>query len=169
MGGEYHSSRFNSQATGILFIMLVISKEDVKKQAMPLPPIKGKYIYFLLRGGEIVYVGQASNNWNLQARIASHRAKRRIDFDSFAHFDVEDYGCLSEIEADNIIAHDPPFNKLIPPSQDAWISCASAAKRCDTTPAAFRRAAIAKGCKMYHLNGAVHFNTEELAIVGILV
>jgi len=68
-------------------------------------------IYFLIRDGEIVYVGQST--CNILERIVSHL--RNKDFDSFTVIHMTSDVDLNAVEAAYVYALRPEYNKSMPP------------------------------------------------------
>lgn len=75
-------------------------------------------IYFLIKGDEIVYIGQTTVG---ESRIHQHKTARKIDFDSYAFFEC-DRNDLNMAEYANIEAHNPRFNKNKRPPASHCIS-----------------------------------------------
>lgn len=83
------------------------TRHEIVESAMPMSLVP--CIYFLVRDGEVVYVGQTTN---LAARLYKHR-QRGVDFDSFAQMPcpAED---MDRLEADYIDALLPEMNVSAP-------------------------------------------------------
>ena len=64
-------------------------------------------IYFLIKGDEIVYIGQTTVG---ESRIHQHKTARKIDFDFYAFFECNQND-LNMAEYANIQAYNPRFNK----------------------------------------------------------
>lgn len=85
----------------------VIDKQSILKSKMPANDVFSYGIYFLLKKDCIVYVGKTSCGLN---RVRAHLKYK--DFDSFA-FIPWPKETLSKVEADNIYAYKPKYNKHI--------------------------------------------------------
>lgn len=72
--------------------------------------IKYPCIYYLFKGEEIVYVGSTAN---IYSRIAKHIKTK--DFDSFTYRKVTNKD-IFEVEAREIIKHQPKLNLTLPAS-----------------------------------------------------
>ena len=72
------------------------------------------YIYKLINSGVVVYVGQSTTKDTLIARIYSHSvgSSGKV-FDSHEYYKV-DGEVLNEVEAMEIIKHNPKYNKVLP-------------------------------------------------------
>ena len=81
----------------------VRTEEQIIRSSRPYPKLCG--IYFLIRAGRIVYIGQAVN---IFARIATHMARK--DFDSWSHVKCSAHQ-LSEFERAYINKFMPEMNK----------------------------------------------------------
>ncbi len=66
------------------------------------------YVYFLLRKGQVVYVGQTSAPW--PARILSHLKDGTKEFDDVWYLEV-DAQSIIQVEARFIREFDPPYNR----------------------------------------------------------
>jgi hypothetical protein len=67
-------------------------------------------IYFLLRGGHVVYIGQSKN---LLFRIGAHIAEAGKDFDAYAVLPCEPSE-LDKLEIENIVRYAPEYNRTLP-------------------------------------------------------
>lgn len=67
-------------------------------------------IYYLIKGDEIVYVGQARN---IFSRISTHIMEKEKDFDYCTVISIP-YENLSEVETEEIFKHRPIYNTNIP-------------------------------------------------------
>jgi hypothetical protein len=74
-------------------------------------------IYLLLRGREVVYVGQSTN---MMARIGAHLAEQKKAFDGYVLLPCEPQN-LTTREVEMIIMYLPEYNLTIPANQ-AYIS-----------------------------------------------
>lgn len=72
------------------------------------------YIYKLISSGAVVYVGQSNTKDTLTARVYSHSvgSSGKV-FDSHEYYKV-DGEVLNEVEAMEIIKHNPKYNKVLP-------------------------------------------------------
>ncbi len=72
------------------------------------------YIYKLINSGMVVYVGQSATKDTLAARVYSHSvgSSGKV-FDSHEYYKV-DGEVLNEVEAMEIIKHNPKYNKVLP-------------------------------------------------------
>ena len=90
----------------------MIDLEDLisgSKPVIPEPMHRGPCIYFLLKEGMVVYVGQSKKNG--MARIKSHIANNGMEFDSFTIIDcAQDKLCASE--SDYIKTYLPDIIKI---------------------------------------------------------
>jgi hypothetical protein len=86
-----------------------------------IPAISQKCgIYFLLRAGEIVYVGQSKR---IEFRVETHRMEKKKDFDSYAFVECKPEE-LDQLEQDFIIKCDTEYNAQMPKGNYAstnWI------------------------------------------------
>ncbi len=89
-----------------------ISLEEVIESAkqMTFPIGEHPCIYFLVKAGEVVYVGQT---WNIYARIGSHIKSKH--FDSVSMFDAHPDE-MNNAEAAYILKFNPVYNKVLPSS-----------------------------------------------------
>ena len=72
------------------------------------------YIYKLTSCGEVVYVGQSVTLESLNLRVYSHQhGDLKKVFDDFNYYKV-DGEVLNEVEAKEIINHNPKYNKVLP-------------------------------------------------------
>ena len=94
--------------------------ERIRSQAVPIPA--GTYLYFLLRCGEVVYVGQSNQLWG---RAASHCADKA--FDQVAAFPC-DPSEISILEAEYILRFRPEYNVTIP-LNPRWLTRAQIKRR----------------------------------------
>lgn len=78
--------------------------------------------YHLIRGGEVVYVGQSTN---IQSRLKSH-VSGPMDFDSFTLFECSESE-LSNNEAEDIVTYNPEHNSLLPVN-DKYLSVSAYTK-----------------------------------------
>jgi len=76
-------------------------------------------IYRLVKNNEVIYVGQSKN---LKSRACSHRGNE-ADFDYVYFFDVDPFDA-NNIEAENIVNHNPKFNTNLP-KNDSYIAKAA--------------------------------------------
>ena len=81
-----------------------------KRTSMPIEQICFSGIYYLIKNGEVVYVGQATNVFT---RIGIHIAKGEKFFDSF-DYDRVSVEFLDERELMAIIEYNPRYNKALP-------------------------------------------------------
>ncbi|MFN2455414.1 MAG: hypothetical protein ABR577_14455 [Pyrinomonadaceae bacterium] len=89
-----------------------ISKDLILANKRPIYP-KVTGIYFLIRGSEIVYVGQSVDIMN---RIAQHSREALKEFDSFSMLECPaEY--LATLEAYFIFKFRPRLNSSLPPNQ----------------------------------------------------
>lgn len=78
-------------------------------------PVNGDFVYLLLKGDDVVYVGQSIN---YTARIASHKHDK--DFDSFDLVPVSPHEDLNLIEFAYIAKFQPKHNKMFPTLSFLW-------------------------------------------------
>lgn len=83
----------------------LLSHDDIVLAAVSRTALCG--VYFLVKDGRVVYVGQSTN---IHMRLAKHLATK--DFDSF-HFVECDASILDEVEAAYIVSLDPPLNRVV--------------------------------------------------------
>lgn len=84
--------------------------EIVSSATKPAAPICG--VYFLLRGEDIIYIGQSRN---VQQRLASHH---KIGYTSFYVHTCHD-AYLDSLEAEYILKFKPEFNSNVP-NNEKW-------------------------------------------------
>tara|TARA_R110000787_G_scaffold148686_3_gene262574 strand:+ start:63 stop:629 length:567 start_codon:yes stop_codon:yes gene_type:complete len=74
----------------------------------------GGFIYKLMDGKEVVYVGQSINMECLEGRVLAHSCGGESKkFDSYSFYRVVGSN-LNETEAKEIITHEPKYNKRLP-------------------------------------------------------
>jgi hypothetical protein len=74
--------------------------------------VKNKYVYFLKKNGEVVYVGQTqATAINRANRPNSHQDK---DYDSFDIIKIDDSMDINIVESYYIMKHKPKYNKSLP-------------------------------------------------------
>lgn len=76
----------------------------LKDRLIPVQPVSG--IYFLSRGGAIVYIGQSMN---IYSRIAAHEKDKEFDSACYFHCARED---MDDIERTLIQSFQPEYNKV---------------------------------------------------------
>lgn len=81
------------------------SKEFIVQQSVPRSSMNS-IVYFLVKGNEIVYVGQSKHG---SSRMYSHRDK---DFDRVYYIEVNP-GILNEVETHYILKFAPKYNKVL--------------------------------------------------------
>lgn len=84
-------------------------KKSLLEDSEEYKGVEGIFLYFLLRNGEVVYVGQTCN---LGARIHQHK-KDKI-FDGMRYVRFHDPAELDASELAHIIFHNPEYNSAIP-------------------------------------------------------
>jgi len=72
---------------------------------------KGRYIYYLILDGTVVYIGQTTN---VTQRIFTHKSDKGKIYDSFKLLSVSSDMGLSESEFIEIVKHKPVLNKSLP-------------------------------------------------------
>ena len=137
----------------------VVSRTQVLELAVPVQQVPIRGIYFLLFENAVVYVGQSANCLN---RIHLHTAMGK-EFDSFSIVEVKD-GNLNDIEAENILFHEPKYNGL-PPSNSLFTSAHVAKQRYGVSKAAINQA-VKLGCLHPRLYGSsIYYWIAELDLV----
>lgn len=122
------------------------------------------YIYKLVKDGDVVYVGQSSNEKELQKRITHHKLKSSgKDFDNWYFYKVSGEK-LSEVEAKEILHLSPIYNKSIP-GNGKYITVKKAVKICDQ----FMYDLIKNNCETYILENkpaldSCYVNIESVEI-----
>ncbi len=113
-------------------------------------------IYFLLRGLEVIYVGQTVN---LMVRLATHIVKGIKDFDGYAFlpFPQED---LSVHEARFIRKYDPIYNKCLPFGCGFFTLDFFKRKNKHLNKRDIRRQLQTGGCETFVFRDAVWFHAE---------
>lgn len=82
----------------------IINLHDIFLKQTPLDKTNTTGIYFLIKGGQVVYIGKTENGIS---RIFAHKDK---DFDSYSFFNVP-ISDLDWVESVNIIYYQPIYNK----------------------------------------------------------
>lgn len=79
-------------------------------ERVELPPVICG-IYFLMRGDQVVYIGQSIN---VVSRVCTHMREGKKNFDHFRYMPC-DFNDLDKIEASFISMFDPEYNSTMPP------------------------------------------------------
>jgi hypothetical protein len=77
---------------------------------MTFPIEESPCIYFLVKKGQVVYVGQT---WNIYARIGSHMKSKIFDSVSMLNVHPDE---MNNLEAAYILKFNPVYNKILPRS-----------------------------------------------------
>lgn len=91
-----------------------MKSDEVLSNAVEINSERLHGIYYLIKDGVIVYVGQSIN---VYARIGAHIAAYEKDFDSYAFVSVpiED---MNRIETEEILNHRPKYNGELPQNDE---------------------------------------------------
>ncbi len=89
---------------------MILEKQHVLERTMKYNQISG--VYFLISGGEIVYVGQSTDVINRVSNHFNHSINDKI-FDSYAVVEC-DPALLNDLEAEYIVRFAPIYNKHLP-------------------------------------------------------
>lgn len=97
-------------------IIPALDRHDIARIAECAAPIaenpgRKSGVYFLVRGGEIVYVGRSVN---VEARLATHIDSPDKDFDSACYLPIDDQRETDIVERFFILALRPEHNRYVP-------------------------------------------------------
>jgi len=99
------------------------SHRAICNRATPIKKERG--IYFLCKGGKVVYVGQSVNLIN---RISEHLSEGKKNFDGYYYEYVGKNDVMSDVEAEYIVSLNPKYNKVLP-QNSIYVSVNTVAKK----------------------------------------
>jgi GIY-YIG catalytic domain len=141
-----------------------LDEVDIASQSISVDRTKMQGIYFLLKDGKVIYVGQSSN---VMARIGVHIANPKKSFDSYSFFKVENYDDLNVIETYYIYKFDPLENKVFP-SNPWFISVALLKEKFKVSKTELNRLVKIGRLNTFLFQGIQYFYLFELRAGGLI-
>ena len=116
-------------------------------------------VYFLIRNGEVVYVGRSGN---CMTRIGSHISERKKSFDSYMIYEAPQYECDS-LEPLYILKFQPVYNRTLPKNDmfvtPNWIKGATGMHKTTMTNKIHDA-----GFKPTHLHHLTYYDVEVMSL-----